>query len=169
MDGYEIIDTAHGEFEAFYTSGGASHTIQSMQRRGVQNCDYKTLRYPGHIDIIRFLLDKCEYSDDQMAKIFEKGCGIAEKDVVIILAEVHKEDIVWKKELKITTDFQFSAMQRATAFPISAVARMMAEGIFDNRIVQNRGGDIKLPLQLTYRDIPFDKFKKYLNELNLDT
>jgi hypothetical protein len=60
-------------------------------------------------------------------------------------------------------------MQRATAFPISAVARMMAEGIFDNRIVQNRGGDIKLPLQLTYRDIPFDKFKKYLNELNLDT
>ena len=58
-------------------------------------------------------------------------------------------------------------MQRSTAFPISSVAALMAEGKFDNRVIQNRGGDVKLPLALAYKDIPFDDFKSNLEKLEL--
>lgn len=169
MGGYNVINTTFGDFEEFYTSGGSAHTIHSMQSRGVKHCDYKTLRYPGHIHIVQFLMNNCGFTDEQLAHVFEKGCGFAEQDVVFLLAEVTKGDVTWKKELKITSDFRFSAMQRATAFPISSVARMLAEGVFDERKDERRGYYDVLPLQLTYKDVPFDTFKKYLKELKLDT
>ena len=45
MDGVEEIEgEKFGKMEAFYTSGGASHSIYSMKERGVKNCSYKTIR-----------------------------------------------------------------------------------------------------------------------------
>jgi len=43
----------------------------------------------------------------------------------------------------------------------------MAQGDFDNRTVQNRGGDIKLPVVLNYSDVPSDDFNKNLRFLGL--
>ena len=43
----------------------------------------------------------------------------------------------------------------------------MAEGYFDNRVTQNRGGDTKLPIVLNYSDIPFDQFNKNLETLGI--
>ena len=43
MDGVEQIEGNNfGRMEAFYTSGGASHSIHSMKERGVKNCYYKS-------------------------------------------------------------------------------------------------------------------------------
>ena len=75
--------------------------------------------------------------------------------------------IDWKKEAVVGYDDKFSAMQKSTAFSISSVAALMAEGIFDDRKIQNRGGDIKLPLVLTYRDVPFKDFEKNLTVLGI--
>ena len=57
--------------EAFCTSGGAAHTIKSMQKRNVKNCVYKTLRWIGHHELIYFLMNKCGYSDDQLKQVLE--------------------------------------------------------------------------------------------------
>ena len=52
MEGLENVDgEKFGKMEAFYTSGGASHSIYSMKEGGVKNCSYKTLRHHGHRDI----------------------------------------------------------------------------------------------------------------------
>jgi hypothetical protein len=56
-------------------------------------------------------------------------------------------------------------MQKCTAFPISTVASLMAEGKFDDRQDERRGYHIKLPNNLQYSDIPFDVFDKKLATL----
>ena len=63
----------------------------------------------------------------------------------------------FNKELIIPYKEDFSAMQRATAFPISSVASIMAEGYFD---------DLKT---IAYKDIPFEKFNENLDSIGLST
>ena len=41
----------------------------------------------------------------------------------------------------------------------------MGEGLFDDRIQQNRGGDVILSNALEYADVPFDVFNKRLKSL----
>ncbi len=168
MDGLQTVEgESFGPMEAFYTSGGASHTIHSMQERGVQNCSYKTLRYKGHRDIVRFLIRDCKLDDETLNKIFLEGCGVANKDEVIIVARVHKDNKTWNEEKVIKVDDRFSAMQKATAFPVSSVAALMAEGCFDGEKSQCRGYWDCFDKSLSYRDVPFDKFNENLKVLGL--
>jgi len=166
MDGLEQIETESlGKLEAFYTSGGASHSIHSMKTRGVKNCSYKTLRYIGHGAMVKFLIRDCALDDETLEKIFLNGCGIAEEDEVIIYAKVKAGDKTWKKERLIQSDCDFSAMQKATAFPISSVAAIMAEGKMEGDKEQHRDHWIQYNKSLSYADIPSDLFNDNLNEL----
>ena len=168
MDGIESVESNKlGKLEAFYTSGGASHSIHSMKARGVNNCSYKTLRYKGHGAMVKFLMRDCQLDDETLNKIFVEGCGHCDKDEVIVIAKVEKDNKTWKEEKLVRSDDRFSAMQKATAFPISAVASLMAEGYFDNRVTEHRGGDIKMPFTLSYADVPHDDFNKRLETLGL--
>jgi saccharopine dehydrogenase-like NADP-dependent oxidoreductase len=169
MDGLQSVEgESFGNMEAFYTSGGTSHSIYSMKERGVQNCFYKTLRYPGHRDIIKFLIRDCNLDDQTLNKIFTDGCGHANKDEVIVVAKVRKDNKNWVKEKIIKADEQFSAMQKGTAFPIASVAALMAEGLLEGDKDQHRDYCTKYSKSLRYSDIPFDKFSEKLNILGLD-
>ena len=169
MDGLEELETEKlGKLEAFYTSGGASHSIHSMKERGVKNCSYKTLRYRGHGKIIKFLIRDCSLSDEIVAKIFEEGCGHAHKDEAIVLADVKGGDKTWHKEILVQSDEQFSAMQKATAFSISAVAAIMAEGKLEGDKEQHRDYWLQYNKSLSYADVPFEEFNKNLNKIGLD-
>ena len=176
MEGLEevLIKSLDKRLEAFYTSGGASHTIKDMTARGVKNCSYKTLRYKGHQEIVKFLIRDSELTDECLSQVFLNGCraGADKGDVVIVKAEVCGGDVCWDKEILVYSgkykDIEFSAMQKATAFPISSVASLMAEGYFDNREIEHRGYKEKLPVVLSYKDIPFDKFDQNLKLLGLE-
>lgn len=170
MEGIEKVEFGlmpDEELEAFYTSGGAAHTIQTMKQRGVKNCSYKTIRYKGHRDAVRFLIRNADLSDECLEAVFKQGCCTSTGDIVLIKSEVMSGDLKWKKEIIVGYDNNFSAMQKSTAFSISSVAALMAEGHFDDRKVQNRGGDIKLPVVLNYKDVPYDKFVENLRKLDL--
>ena len=169
MDGLEELETEKlGKLEAFYTSGGASHSIHSMRERGVKNCSYKTLRYRGHGKIIKFLIRDCSLSDEVMTKIFEEGCGHAHRDEVIVLADVKGGDKSWHKEILIKSDEKFSAMQKATAFSISSVAAIMAEGKMEGDKGEHRDYYTQYDKNLGYKDVPFGEFIKNLNKIGLD-
>ena len=146
MDGLVTVETELGTLEAFYTSGGASHTIRSMQEKGVKNCNYKTLRYQGHCQAVKFLMNECNLSDESLKEVFKRACPPAE-DIVIIRVEV--DDKIY--ETVIESNEKFSAMQQATAFPIAAAAEIIGEG--------DIGGI------LGYNDIPYDRFNKNLDYL----
>ena len=169
MDGLETVESESlGRLEAFYTSGGASHTIESMRSRGVKNCSYKTIRYQGHTNIVRFLIRDCQLSDDILEKIFLDGCGHADKDEVVVIAKVHKDNKSWIEEKHIKSDDRFSAMQKATAFPISSVASIMAEGELEGDKEQHRDYWLQYNNSLSYADVPFEKFNGRLESLNQD-
>ena len=75
MDGKETVYSKwlEQDLEAFFTSGGASHTIPDMQARGIKNCAYKTLRYEGHCDTVKLLIRNTDLNDESLANIFESG------------------------------------------------------------------------------------------------
>jgi len=169
MSGLESVEcNTLGKLEAFYTSGGASHTIQSMKSKGVTNCYYKTLRYEGHRDIVRFLMKN--QSEECVREAFEKGCQNSDgvDDVVLIKAFVEGGDIKWKNELAIWGDSDgFSAMQKATAFSISSVAKIMAEGKLEGNKEEHRSYHTQHPVNLSYADVPFDEFNNNLKLLKI--
>ena len=169
MSGVETFETdSLGKVEAFYTSGGASHSIHSMKERGVSNCSYKTIRYKGHGDMVRFLIRDCNLDDETLNKIFVDGCGHANKDEVIVIAKVKKANKTWRKEKLIKSDDQFSAMQKATAFSICSVAALMANGEMEGNKEQHRDYWAKYNAALSYADVPFDKFHSNLKKLGID-
>ncbi|MHA2428672.1 MAG: saccharopine dehydrogenase C-terminal domain-containing protein [Candidatus Hermodarchaeia archaeon] len=129
------------KYEAFYTRGGISYTLDSMKERGVQNCYYKTLRYTGHHDYMTFLMDDCGLTDtDLLKQVIEKACPPTKMDLVhIMLIYSTKHQARVGTETKVLTTIKatddWTAMQMGTSFPTAAVAAMMAEGRLDDKIV----------------------------------
>jgi len=147
MEGYQFpISSDIGTLEAFYTSGGTSHTVSSMKMKGIQNCCYKTLRYPSHHQIVNFLVHESGLDDKSLIDVFKNSCP-PQKDLVIIKVSVDD----WSNEKVIHCNSQFSAMQMATAFPLASAASIIA--------------DRAEPSVCTYRDIPYSIFDEKLNLL----
>lgn len=169
MDGYEVVDFLGSKLEAFYTSGGAAHTIETMKKAGVQDCSYKTLRYSGHRDVIKFLMEDCELEEEVLKNIFEKGCRpTASGDRVLIYVKAKNGLLEWKKYVEVLSDSKFSAMQKATAFPIACVASIMAEGKLEGDKDQHRDYWTKYPTALTYADVPYEELRKRLDRLGIE-
>ena len=167
MTGLQTVKTGLDELEAFYTSGGASHTLDRMKKRGVKNCSYRTFRYPGHIKVIEFLARKCKLDGRTMKHIFEAGCtgDKNDSDLVILRSEVIYGDMTRVYEKVVYSSGPFSAMQRATAYSLSTVASLMGAGRLDDRTIQQRGYSDRLPMSLQYSDVPYSEFESILNSL----
>lgn len=148
LDGLDSINTPIGILESFFTSGGASHSISTLKDLGVKNCYYKTFRYPGHRDYVSFLLRDCEASDDMVVEIFKRLCPPAD-DLVIM--GVYLDDRAIEKI--VYHDDEFSAMQKATAFPVASIAALLGEGDMDGK------------RSLGYSDINYERFNCLLTEL----
>jgi len=152
MSGLSDIHTSLGVMEAFYTSGGASHTIATMQKRGIQNCSYKTIRHKGHCEALKFLINDCGLDDQGLAALLKIACPPA-PDLVIVKVRVgdYKNIADWTEEKIVYSNDKFSAMQMGTAFPISVAAYLIATG------------DFSAPL--AYKDIPYEEFETKLDSL----
>ena len=133
------------ELECFRTSGGASHSIKELQELGVQNCEYKTLRYRGHRDKLLELI-----CDNELENIVDEHCHYESNDLVIVRAGTNGNmtHMIHKGNDK------FSAMQMMTAFPIAAVAAQITEGKYDKLKV------------IGYKDIHYDDFMDKFAELH---
>lgn len=89
MEGLEHITIDGIEYEAFNTSGGAGSMIESLAGAAV-NVNYKTLRYPGHRDLINVLLEdlKLKYDRETLKKILLNAIPYTENDVIITYISV---------------------------------------------------------------------------------
>jgi hypothetical protein len=146
MSGLRGVWSEHlGDLEAFYTSGGAAHSCKEMEDLGVINCSYSTIRYPGHRDLMKWLLDRLPHKlVAGMIDSPDEPC-----DIVIVKVRVDERCV----EILVEHGGKFSAMQRATAFPFLSAALHM-DGMVDG-------------VKLGYRHIPFEDFNKTLEELGL--
>ena len=148
------VETLHfpepfGSLEAFLTSGGCSTLPYTYQDR-IRYLDYKTIRYPGHCEKMKTLLDLGFGSiqpiqlgsqeivpRDLLISMLRKYLSSSGKDVVL-LRVIGKGK---QKELKIRTTYECidyfdevtncTAMMRMTGYPVSITADLIARGIID--------------------------------------
>jgi lysine 6-dehydrogenase len=135
-----------GMLEAFNTSGGTStlpHTLLGM----VRELDYKTIRYPGHADKMRTMLElglmdsaPIDAGGVKVApravleRLFAKNIPTGEHDLVLVRVTVdgtfggHDARAVYEMIDYRDERTGLTAMMRGTAFPASIISLMAARG-----------------------------------------
>jgi saccharopine dehydrogenase-like NADP-dependent oxidoreductase len=85
LEGLESVMIDGVGYEAFNTSGGLGTLADTLSGR-VQDLSYKTLRYPGHAEIMKLLLQGLELAQDRdtMRRILARAAPFTYKDVVVI-------------------------------------------------------------------------------------
>lgn len=89
LEGHETFSFDGKEYEAFNTSGGLGTLAETWDGK-VRNLDYKSVRYPGHRDIIALLMNDLKLNDDRgtLARILENALPYTKQDVVLIFVTV---------------------------------------------------------------------------------
>ena len=74
LDGMEYINIEGKEFEAFTTSGGLGTMCETFEGK-VDTLNYKSIRYPGHGKLMKFMLQELIMKDDkeQLTRILENA------------------------------------------------------------------------------------------------
>jgi len=136
-----------GPLEAFHTSGGTSTLSRSFPN--LNTLEYKTIRYPGHAEKFKLLVDlnltDKDYSvgvngqqvnpREVLLKALDPIVALKEKDDAVLL-RVKAEGLSAGKSLGYIYEMitlkdrenDVTAMARATANTISVVAQMIASG-----------------------------------------
>jgi lysine 6-dehydrogenase len=131
-----------GTMEAFQTSGGTS-TLPETFFGKVKELDYKTIRYRGHCDKFRTMIDLGLCSSEPMivdgqpvvprrvfGDLLVKNLPHDEPDYVLVRVEFKGEGKTLRYDIIDAHDpaTGLSSMMRTTAFPAAIVALMMARG-----------------------------------------
>ena len=160
LDGIESINIEGRDYEAFSTSGGLGTMCRTYEGK-VDTLNYKTIRYPGHAQLMRFLLYELILKDKRelLETILTEAKPPVADDVVLVYAVVEG----WKGDALAREEYYRSfhpidingktwrAISWTTAASIAAVVEMVA--------------DQKLPQKgfIKQEDIDFNTFMETKN------
>jgi saccharopine dehydrogenase-like NADP-dependent oxidoreductase len=136
LDGIESINIEGRDYEAFSTSGGLGTMCQTYAGK-VDTLNYKTIRYPGHAQLMRFLLYELILKDKRelVESILTEAKPPVEDDVVLVYAVVEG----WKGNALAREEYyrsfhpidingkKWRAISWTTAASIAAVVEMVAD------------------------------------------
>lgn len=157
LEGIEQINIEGQEFEAFSTSGGLGTMCETLEGQ-VDTLNYKTIRYPGHAKLMRFLLYELILKEKRelAEQILTEAKPPVREDVVYVYAAVEG----WKNDVLAREEFynayhpisingkEWRAISWTTAASVAAVVEMVAAGTLPQK------GFIKQEL------IPFKEFSQ---------
>lgn len=137
LDGIEYINIGGREFEAFTTSGGLGTMCETYEGK-VDTLNYKSIRYPGHGRLMKFLLQELIMKDDKesLTQILENAKPPVTEDVVYIYAVVEG----WTKGKLFRNEYYkafnpiklngnaWRAISWTTAASLAAVIEMVDKG-----------------------------------------
>jgi saccharopine dehydrogenase-like NADP-dependent oxidoreductase len=125
------------EYEAFNTSGGLGTLCDTLEGK-VENLNYKTVRYPGHRDIVKILVRDLRLGmrREILKDVLETAIPITYQDVVLIFVTVSgwmegrltQESYAKKIYSQKVGDRLMSAIQVTTATGICAMCDLLVEG-----------------------------------------
>lgn len=144
LTGVETLEVdGFGVMEAFY-AGGMGGLAVALEGQ-LDGLDVKTLRYPGHADRMRFLLDlglgertsldvrtHLTYRD-VLARRLRQRLGGAYRDAVLVRIEIdgragdEEGTLVYEMVDRYDEASGLSAMQRCTGFPAAAAAVLLSQ------------------------------------------
>lgn len=164
LDGLESINIEGRDFEAFSTSGGLGTMCETYEGK-VDTLNYKTIRYPGHMKLMRFLLYELILKEkrDLAEQILTEAKPPVEEDVVHVYAVVEG----WKSNGKLAREEYFKSFHpieidgkkwRAISWTTAASLAAVVEMVADKKIAQK--GFIKQE-EIQFKDFLSTKNGKY--------
>jgi len=163
LEGYEQFLLDGVRYEAFNTSGGLGTLCETLEGR-VRELDYKTIRYVGHCDEMRLLLNELRLGECRpvLKDILERAVPVTFQDLVVTFCTV----IGWRNgQLVQITDGRrichqdvggqhWSAIQITTAASLCAVLDLFVAGRLPRR------GFVRQE-QISFDDFIGNRFGKY--------
>ncbi len=140
----EIYFPDFGKLECFHTAGSSS-TLPKTFKNKIKELDDKTIRYPGHCEIIKAMINIGLASEKQilgkikprelfayLLKKHLKPC----RDVVLLRVSIagKKEKIEYELIDYYDEKNKMSAMMRTTGYPASIIAQMMVNNEIEKGI-----------------------------------
>lgn len=163
LEGLEEIDIDGMSYEAFNTSGGIGSLAHTYRGR-VQNLNYKTIRYPGHCEKMKFLMNDLKLNQDRetLKRIFENAIPKTNQDIVLVYVSVSgiqdqqyvERNYVKKFYPKVIKGYHWSAIQMTTASGICAVVDM----VFNH---PNKYHGFVCQEQFSFEDLISNRFGQY--------
>ncbi len=153
MTGLESLSfgDAFPDLEAFYTSGGLSLLPEFLEGK-VKYLSYKTIRYSGHCEKFKTLLDLgfagsepvmigggIHTSRELFSELLRNKLSGSDQDVVLFRVDISGVrdgiDQMLRYEMidRYDPESKMTAMMRTTAYPTSVIALMLADGIIARR------------------------------------
>ena len=142
LEGMEHFSLDGTEYEAFNTSGGLGTLCETLAGR-VQSLDYKSVRYPGHRDLMKMLLEELllKHDTETLKDIMRKAIPSTMQDVVLVFVTVSglrggslvQEVFARKIFADRSESHPLSAIQITTAAGICAALDLFREGKLPQR------------------------------------
>ena len=137
LEGLEHFSLDGVQYEAFNTSGGVGTLAETLEGK-CRHLDYKTIRYRGHRDLVKFLMFELRMNERRamLKDIFEFSIPMTPQDVVLIfctcigikdgrLTQITDARKVYHGEFR---GQELSAIQITTAAGICAVLDLHVAG-----------------------------------------
>ena len=137
LEGMEHISLDGIDYEAFNTSGGLGTLCETLDGK-VKFLNYKTVRYPGHRDIVKLLVNELQLGQrrDILKDVLEASIPMTKQDVVLIFVtawgkkegRLMQETYAKKVYAKEIAGQLWSAIQVTTAAGICAMVDLQRAG-----------------------------------------
>ncbi|OCH98687.1 saccharopine dehydrogenase [Legionella jamestowniensis] len=134
LEGLESIQIDGCEYEAFNTSGGLG-SLAELYEGKIQSLNYKTMRYPGHCEKMRLLMNDLKLNEDRdtLKRILERAIPKTYQDIVIVYVtvegmkqgELTEKSYVKKVYPQEIRGLEWSAIQVSTASGVCAVVDLV--------------------------------------------
>ncbi len=142
LEGLEHFSLDGTEYEAFNTSGGLGTLCETLAGR-VESLDYKSVRYPGHRELMKFLLEDLRMASDRdgLKSILRRAVPVTTQDVVLVFVTATGirdnrlvQDVFTRKIFaKTVCGMPMSAIQITTAGAICAEIDLFREGVLPQK------------------------------------
>ncbi len=137
LEDYEILGHDGVEYECFNTSGGLGTLPETLHGKA-QAVSYRSIRYPGHRDILKLLLNDLGLGRrrDLLKEIFESALPRTDQDVVLVYCtakgkiggELREKSLINKSYAKVIDGQVWSAIQVTTAAGVLGAVDLMRTG-----------------------------------------
>ena len=167
LEGVEKIIIDGIEYEAFNTSGGVG-TLTDTYWLKINELDYKTIRYPGHVDYLRFMFEDLGLKGriDLANEIFNQNVPTTTDDVVIFFVKAtgyNNGNLTEKNWVcKIYGKDGLTAIERATASGVAEVLCMLKDKKLKSGFVKQEDIPFETFINGRFGKIYIDEFPEYL-------
>ncbi|MCT8159467.1 saccharopine dehydrogenase family protein [Pseudoruegeria sp. SHC-113] len=138
LEGLEAFSLDGVDYECFNTSGGLGTLAETLAGKA-RSVSYRTIRYPGHRDVVKLLLQdlRLEARRDLMKEIFEAALPRTDQDVVIVHCTatglidgaLREHSFLNKTYAREVNGQHWSAIQITTAAGICSVVELLRKGV----------------------------------------